>query len=197
MTSLPKSNIPSPGLTALMTNLSRKTKLELNCIQVGSIQTFYPATCTADVQISMQYLSVQPDGNGGERLQPVNYPLIQQVPVQVMTGGSDLITMPIQSGDGCIILFNDRDLSNWQAGIIGRPPASKRVHAITDAIVIVGLHNSASPITGYEMRGPCISAPGSYVKGNLNVSTGATDTFVSADGATVTVVNGIVVNIAR
>jgi hypothetical protein len=52
-------------------------------------------------------------------------------------------------------------------------------------------------LVGGILVGLTIQTPVLQVNGNLDVSTGATDTFVSADGSTVTVVDGIVVNIDR
>ncbi len=144
------SQVPIPGLSQILTNMARKIKLEVNCTQVGHIVSFDPATCTATVQIDMQFSTVVPDSGGNETNKNFNYPPIEKVPVMVLTGGAALITMPIQAGDLCLISFNDRDISLWQAGQTTQPPPSYRLHALSDAIAWVGLHNVTNVISSYS-----------------------------------------------
>ena len=144
------SNIVPPSLFQLLKNLGRNISVDLNCAKVGHIVSFDPAKVKASVQIDMKQVTVVPDGEGGEKEVYFDYPLLTEVPVMVWTGGAALITMPIQVGDQCLVIFNDRDLSAWATGQITLPPPSARIHDFTDAVCLVGLHNTLKPITDYS-----------------------------------------------
>jgi hypothetical protein len=47
--------------------------------------------------------------------------------------------MPIQEGDECLVLFNDRDMDNWYSGSSSSGVATPRLHSFSDGIILVGL----------------------------------------------------------
>jgi hypothetical protein len=117
-----------------------------NCVQVGIIQTFYPSTQTADIQIALKkIISINQDGTRTLAA----YPLLQQVPVFILTGGTAYITMPISAGDTCIILFNDREIDNWYNTGTQQAPTTLRLHDKSDALAIIGIRNTQNLISSY------------------------------------------------
>lgn len=120
--------------------------LNLNCHAIGTIVTFDPTTRTASVSINYKKTYYEPvtTTDTGVSLPYVpkleSYPVILECPVVNLYGGLAQLTFPIIPGDECLVLFNDRDINLWlTVGSSQLPPESQRLHALTDAIVLVGL----------------------------------------------------------
>lgn len=159
----------------------------LNCVQVGQIVTFYPSTQTADVRLMIQRVF---QGKATE------YPLLPAVPVFTLTGGVGRVSCPIAPGDPCIVLFNDRDLDSWWLSGQALPPNSARSHDFSDGLALVGVRPKSQALSSYDTSSIEIAHPSIKLTGNVTVSTGATGSFSTADGQVVTVVSGIITNIA-
>jgi hypothetical protein len=63
-----------------------------------------------------------------------------------LSGGQSFISLPITTGDTCLILFNDRDIDTWWYSGESNVPPSGRAHSLSDAIVLVGVRNQANAI---------------------------------------------------
>lgn len=111
----------------------------LNCVQVGSIVSYDPEKNTASLQIGMKR---QLPNN-----EIIDYPVLQDCPVFFLTGGQAYISMPIEPGDSCLILFNDRDIDTWWATGANNIPNTPRSHSLSDAICLVGIRNQSDNIT--------------------------------------------------
>ena len=188
-----------PTLRSLLATFKQEVFEDLNCHAVGTITAFNATLQTASVQLSIPRVV-----NG----KVIPYPLLTDCPVFVPSGGGAALTFPIAAGDPCLVLFNDRDLDNWFTTGNMTPPNSNRMHSLSDGLVLVGVRNKASPplVSGSRptLNGPGLDILGGAqvgtnlnVSGNAQVGSGATGLFTSSDGATVTVVDGIVINIAR
>lgn len=124
--------------------------LSLNCHALATIQSFDATkqTVTATVNYKKSYLQAGTDGV--YKQVAVDYPLLLDVPIYIMGGGESVITFPIQTGDTCSILFNDRDIDNWiQSGQIV-PPASGRLHSMSDGIALIGVRSAQNPVVNYD-----------------------------------------------
>jgi hypothetical protein len=81
--------------------------------------------------------------------------LIQQdvlvnCPVFIPYGSNGGLNLVIKSGLECLVLFNDRDLENWQiTGGIGAPK-TYRMHETTDALCLIGFRSNPNAITNYD-----------------------------------------------
>ena len=71
----------------------------------------------------------------------VDYPIITNVPVIFPSSGGASITMPVVKGDGCLLVFADRDINNWLLGSDNQPASSQRTHHLKDAVAIIGLNS--------------------------------------------------------
>lgn len=111
----------------------------LNCVQVGSIVSYDPAKNTASLQIGMKR---QLPNN-----EIIDYPVLQDCPVFFLSGGQSYMSMPIQVGDSCLILFNDRDIDTWWATGESNVPNTPRAHSLSDAICLVGVRNQSDRVT--------------------------------------------------
>jgi hypothetical protein len=169
----------NPTLRDVLNLLKEEIFLQLNCHQVGEIVSFNPSLQTAEIQVKMK--------------RPLNgelkdYPLLIDCPVVVLSGGAGRLTLPISAGDGCLVLFNDKDIDNWWAYGVSKEPNSVRKHAFTDAMAIVGLYNKSNAISDYLPDGTQLKYGGSVItlKDGLAVITSGAVT-ITMDGSSVTV----------
>jgi len=109
----------------------------LNCVQVGTIEAFDLVTCTAKVSVNAK----KKLDNGSV----YDYPLLTDCPVFVLTAGDAFVNMPPESGDTCIILFNDRSIDNWFLSGEKTEPNSQRMHSLSDGMVLVGIRSLSDP----------------------------------------------------
>lgn len=158
-----------PTLASLLELFKKGVKKEINCHQVGEIVSFDSDNQTAEVQIKMSYIV------NGEIKQ---YPLLVDCPCVVLGGGQGRITFPIQQGDSCLVLFNDRDIDNWFSGGQTMQPRTERAHSFSDAIALVGIRNMQNKITDYLADGTELRYGSSTIKlqdgkitinGNVNI----------------------------
>lgn len=129
-----------PRLKDLLNTLKRDIFLSLNCHALATVQSFDSANQT--IKATIDYSRVVTDSSGVQT--PIQYPIVADVPVISLCGGSTFLTFPITVGDKCLLLFNDRDLDNWFQGVYSGPPNSARLHSFSDAVALVGLNDVAS-----------------------------------------------------
>lgn len=143
--------LTDPTLRDLLNLHTKEVMLELNCHAIATIQRFdsEKQTCTATINYKQTFFQGGTDGEYKPVLK--DYPILLDVPVIILGGGAARVTFPIQKGDYCVIMFNDRDMDSWiQSGQIG-PNASGRLHSFSDGIALVGLYPASAPMTGYDM----------------------------------------------
>jgi hypothetical protein len=140
-----------PTLGDLLDLVKKEVMLATNCHAIGTIQSFDPSTqtCSATMNYKKTYLEADPTtGVYGPVL--VEYPVILDAPVVVIQGGTGYLTMPIMSGDYCLVMFNDRDLDAWlHSGQVSAPNTS-RFHSFSDAIILVGLRPNSKALSPYD-----------------------------------------------
>lgn len=77
----------------------------------------------------------------------LNAPQIVNVPVMFpmtdINGAVAQVTLPVKSGDGCLLIFSQRSLENWLSGS-NDAPDDPRMFDLSDAFCIIG-GNSRSP----------------------------------------------------
>jgi Phage protein Gp138 N-terminal domain len=139
-----------PSQKTLFDNNKHATKKEINCVKIGIIQEFDASNQTAVVEIAFTQV-VTIDAAGVKTIQ--EYPLLLQVPVFVLFGGVDFMSMPIKAGDNCILLFNDRDIDSWFIGSDKAYPNTSRLHDLSDAIALVGINPITKSIGDYITNG--------------------------------------------
>lgn len=139
-----------PRLIDVLMELKRQIFLEFNCAQLVTIQEFdgEKKTCKATVNYKKTVLERQVSGE----YKPVlyEYPILVNVPVWGPRGGGAYLNMPIKQGDQALVIFNDRDISNWFAGKLNGDLATNRLHSIADGIAFVGLINLSTPDEAFD-----------------------------------------------
>lgn len=143
-----------PSWTDVLNRLKLNLSAEINCIQIGSIQTFDAVTQSASVQLLLKkVVEVQADGTRVFQERPI----LLDVPVMVLFGGNSFLSMPIAAGDNCIVLFNDREINQWYEKGGVQVPLTYRTHDLSDAIAIVGIRSLQNSIADYLADGVRLS----------------------------------------
>lgn len=143
------SSFPIPDLRTVLNQLKREIATTFNCHQLGTIQSFDATKQTAEVSLNVlrmvPNLDVQPP-----QYKAVNYPLLVDVPVFINSGGTGYLTFPIQPGDTCLVLFNDRDIDNWFATGNTAEPNTQRTHDLSDGLALVGFRSLANALDDFD-----------------------------------------------
>lgn len=140
-----------PNLTDLLNLLKKEIFLNLNCHHLGTIESFDPSEQTAQVTINYPKTVFQYNAQSGmyQGVQ-VNYPILVDVPVIILTGGKASLTFPIVQGDQCLLLFNDRNIDNWFQNGQFAPLLTSRSHAFSDCFALVGLYPQNNQPSSYD-----------------------------------------------
>jgi hypothetical protein len=191
-----------PDMKTLLDMFGQRISSSINCVSIGTVQTFYSETQTADININyMKRIKGKSTDKEGKTIDTFeSYPMLVNCPVVWLFGGSGFLTFPIAAGDECVVLFCDRDIDNWHAsGSSKSVPNSVRLHDISAGVAIVGLkslvskktnYNASAVQLGYGSTVITMNASGATIStsGALNVSsTGNTSVTVGGNlTATVT-----------
>lgn len=84
---------------------------------------------------------------------PTDYtiPQLLDVPVQIYGAGGLFVTIPIQPGDECLVVFADMCIDSWwQNGGTNNTQAERRRHDLSDAIAIFGLKSQPNVLDNYN-----------------------------------------------
>lgn len=74
--------------------------------------------------------------------EPVDIPVIQDVPLAEIRANDALISMPIAKGDHVLLIFSQRDLTDWKKTGGRDVPATSRRNHLSDAIALPCLYPS-------------------------------------------------------
>jgi hypothetical protein len=172
----------------------------------GIVEAFN-ADNTVNVTPAIQGSVILPTGI----VQQVNLPLLQKCPVVFPMGGGIALTFPITAGDEVLIVVASRCIDTWweKGGI--NPPVMLRMHDINDGFCIPGITSLPNVFpdlskTSVQLRTKTVVmmdvTPATVTFGvavqtqsNLSVGTGASGSFTTPTGQTVTVRDGIITNI--
>ena len=70
-------------------------------------------------------------------------PVIADVPVVFPRSGGASLTMPVNSGDGVLLVFADRSIDRWLAQGGEVTPNDRRKHDLSDCVAVPGLYSFA------------------------------------------------------
>lgn len=199
-----------------------KKKEELTTVMDDAILTALSNTHTIligrVVTVKAKTIDVQPVIQRVVDGQAYDLPLFPDVPPVFLQGGSSYDAHPITAGDYCLLLINERCFDRWYDGADGVPPLEFRMHDYSDAFALVGVNPASiaktipttierfgdSTVTGAWVHSGSYSLTGPLdVSGNTNSTTysvggtpGWSGSFATGDARTVTVVHGLITNVA-
>jgi hypothetical protein len=173
-------NIFDRNLSAVFDSKIRAMMLSFNCHAVANVTSFDPSNMTVNATMNYPKTFYRPDPVTGV-IGPVTiqYPVLAQCPVMFPQGGGFAFTFAPKAGDTCVILFNDRSLSNWFATGQVLPLNSNRLHAFQDAMAFPGLRSKNNPIPNFDSDHGCICA----IDGTAKVGV-STDKVLITNGVT-------------
>lgn len=159
---------------------------ELRVAIPGIIQSVNYEAQTVEVQCAIREKMIM-NRNVGH----IDIPILLDVPFFYPTGGGYMVTMPVNVGDECLVVFADMYIDAWwQSGGV-QNQVERRRHDLSDGFAIIGFHSQPKRISGYsgnsvqirtESGGNFIELQGGTVNivadvnisGNLTVSSNAT-----------------------
>lgn len=201
-----------------MTDKKEELTDVLNDAVITALANTHTILIAKVVAVSATTIDVQPviqrvvDGVG------IDLPVFPQVPPVFLSGGASYDAHPIAADDYCLLLVSERCFDRWYMGADNVPPIEQRMHDYSDCFALVGVSPKSmaktipttierfgdSTVTGawthtgsYSLTGPL------DVAGNTNSTTysvngqpGWTGSFATGDSRTVTVVDGLITNVA-
>lgn len=148
----------------------------------------------------------------------IQLPVFPSVPPVFLSGGTSYDAHPLAVGDYCLLLVSERCFDRWYGGADNVPPIEQRMHDYSDCFALVGVSpaSMAKTIPATIERFGDSTVTGDYIHtgnytliGALDVSLntdsttysvggipGWTGTFATGDSRTVTVIAGLITNVA-
>lgn len=127
---------------AVMDNLSNTLRVAIP----GIVQSFNATEQTVTVQPTIRERIRQPDLTDSF----VPLPLLVDVPIVFPRAGGFSLTMPINKGDECLVVFLDNCMDSWwQSGGI-QNQAEKRRHDLSDGVAILGMWSQPRVVSNYS-----------------------------------------------
>lgn len=115
----------------------------------GIIVSFEPSTQLASIQPAIRRVFKTRE-ESVDILTPTDLPVLINVPIVFPRGGGFSLTFPVAVGDECLLVFCERAIDNWHQFGGVRTPISKRFHALSDAVAMVGLSSINNKIPSYN-----------------------------------------------
>ncbi len=123
----------------------RQTANNLRVAMPGIIQSFDATEQTVTVQCAIRE-KFNMDGD----ISWQEIPLLLDVPIIFPRAGNYILTMPIQAGDECLVVFGDSCMDAWwQSGGVQNQIDCRR-HDLSDGYAIVGLYSQPRRINNYS-----------------------------------------------
>lgn len=197
-------------------------KVQLTDVMHGAMDTALANTHTIVVakvvSVGDVTIDVQPVIQRVVDDESVDLPIFPSVPPVFMSGGDSYDAHPIAVGDYCLLLVSERSFDRWYDGADNVPPIEQRMHDYSDCFALVGIAPKAaaklipttitrkgdSTVTGNWVHTGNYTITGDVIViGNHDASTysvgglpGWSGVFRTGDSRNVTVVHGLITNVA-
>ena len=156
----------------LLAILKKQTGMSLRCAMPGIIENFNASEQTVSVYVAIREL-IDTYGN----LSWQDIPVLVDVPIVLPRAGGYVLTMPINKGDECLVIFADSCIDGWwQSGGIQNQVEIRR-HDLSDGIAIIGLWSQPNVIPGYSMSGAQLRS----INGSASITLTDDEIILSAD----------------
>lgn len=140
--------------------LKAALKTEMHCALPGIVKEFDPATQTATIQPAIRSRVAKETG-----VDNVQLPLLANVPVFFPGGGQFALTMPVQPGDECLVIFADSCIDAWwQSGGV-QNQIDLRSHDISDGFAFVGFRSRVKALVDVSDSVPAVIGDPDALKG--------------------------------
>jgi hypothetical protein len=113
----------------------------------GTIVSFDPVTQLAQVQPTVRENIIDP---GTLIPTPTTLPLLDKVPIVFFRAGNCSLTLPVQAGDECLMIFGDSDRGAWLASGGMQNQEVPFRHDLSFGFAIVGIWNQTRKLVNYS-----------------------------------------------
>lgn len=126
---------------------------ELRVAVPGIIQSFDAAKQTVTVKVALrENLNLIQKANGRmvAVTNQVEIPELLDIPIVIPRAGGYALTLPVQAGDECLVIFGDMCIDAWwQSGGV-QNQIDKRRHDLSDGFAVLGCWSQPRTIEGYS-----------------------------------------------
>lgn len=159
MTQLPTN----PGFEDVLQEAINAARGLLHTMLPARVKTYNRTTQTAEVEFVVK--GRRRDLDSGEWFTYTRKP-VGRVPVAWLGGPGHSVTTDLQAGDFVIVLFAERDISQWLAsGQVPAEPADTRLHDLSDAIAIpLGARPFTAPLDPTAYAAGALVVDGSDIR---------------------------------
>jgi hypothetical protein len=112
----------------------------------GIIQSFDPTDQTVTIQVAIR----EKITNSDLTQQWIEIPLLLDVPIVIPSAGNYALTLPINLGDECLVVFGDMCIDAWFSSGGIQNQMEKRRHDLSDAFAILGVRSQPNKIANYS-----------------------------------------------
>jgi hypothetical protein len=133
--------LPTEQWRQLLTQLVRDLRVAIP----GIVKSFDATAQTVTVQPAIREMI-----NQNLVATPVDLPLLINVPIMLPRAGGYTLTMPVQEGDECLVIFADMCYDAWwQSGGQENNQVDRRRHDLSDGFALLGPWSQPRVLTGY------------------------------------------------
>lgn len=166
---MPKMNERTKDNIELWQRFRDSIGIDLRVAAPGIIQSVNYARQTCTVQLAIRE-KLNFDGN----LEWAEIPVLPDVPFFIYSGGGYCLTLPVQPGDDCLVVFGDNCMDAWwQSGGV-QNQIERRRHDLSDGFAIVGFRSQPQVVSGYSA-------------GTAQLRNAAGDTYIEIAGSTINI----------
>lgn len=109
-------------------------------------------------------------------------PLLSHVPIVMPRAGGFELTLPVQAGDECLVVFSDMCIDGWWQSGGTQNQIELRRHDLSDAIAILGPWSQQRLISGYSTSAAQLRSD----DGQTVIEVGSGEVKITANTVTVT-----------
>ena len=171
----------SPTLEQLIKDVESNILSKIFCVRVGIVEKFNVPENTVDVQLVDKMVIETEDG---DELRTRS--LLLTCPVFILQGSKGGITIPITSGDTCLVLFGDRDIDAWWSDGNIQAPKTRRMHSENDGIALVGIRGLLNAFGSYDNSATEVSYEGTKIALDSSSITQEASNTIESTAATIT-----------
>lgn len=134
----PNNFVAVPQFRDLLELVKRELMLTMNCHHLATVTKVDITKKTLRATINYMQTYYMSNARGEQVQVNQSYPVVIDVPYIRLGGKESGLFYPIEEGSQCLLIYNDRDISNWVKKSYNGPVATSRLHSFSDAIALVG-----------------------------------------------------------
>ena len=133
--------------TEIFKRLIDNANAELHVSCPGIVQSFNAEKQTVTVMLAIKEKVIEMDST----LADIPFPILLDVPICIPSAGGFSLTLPVQAGDECLVVFSDLGFDWWyQNGGVQNKTQDLRRHDLSDGFAILGVKSQPNVIPNYS-----------------------------------------------